>query len=173
MLSHHGMYLSTIRTSISGIESISLRLKGASEQSSELRKSMAILKIISTRTKKITVLNIKSKNLKNTLKVLEDVPKLRKMSVFELKQINMSSVANLKQNHSNLLCIQHLERYVETKSTEMFGDCIAAISECLLNYNEEVYESVLKSMILVMGQNQGLEHTGVNYQKLLSQLLET
>lgn len=38
--------------------------------------------------KKITRLNILAKNLKDTLKILEKIPNIKKMNLIELKSIN-------------------------------------------------------------------------------------
>jgi hypothetical protein len=38
---------------------------------------------------KITRHNIKLKNIKDTLKILEKIPNIKKMTLFELKNINL------------------------------------------------------------------------------------
>lgn len=44
-------------------------------------------------SRRITLLNIRMKNLRSTLKILEKIPNIKKMNLIELKTINRESLA--------------------------------------------------------------------------------
>jgi hypothetical protein len=121
------------------------------------------------RSRAITKLNIHIKNIKNTLKLLEKVPNIKKMNLMELKAIDLLKLEKTNEEisalySSRLQCLTNLSKYISKVNNESFAYIINNLKMCLDTFDEQVYEEIMRSYLIIQPQTL--------LEKLLLSLLE-
>jgi len=87
LMEHSQEYLTSINSSLVQLPNQKDFYSGRI-RSQELRNIIGKLKQVLDYSRTITRLNIRMKNIKSTIKILEKIPNIKKMNLIELKTIN-------------------------------------------------------------------------------------
>lgn len=157
-------YESKMNQAIAQIDNLK-SLHKARLQAIELRCKIKGLEQASMKSKKIAHLNIKAKNIKMVLKILAEVPRIKKMSLTELKSINMEAMRN-KPTLRSLHCLKGLSTFVDRAVSAQLSSVLEKLKECLVvRFNETEYENALKDFIIA-------QHETIKYEVLFVKIIE-
>lgn len=158
------------------------------KKAQEARGAMERLKLGLDRARKITRLNIHANNIKSTIKLLEKIPSIKKMTLRELKAIDLQALADTNRHlalkptspktnslkptspqlalktSSRLLCIDHLCNYINKVNNQEFVFIIDKIKLALEHFEEASYEELVRTFLVI--------NPSTSLQKILSYLLE-
>ena len=133
----HRHYLNTVQEAVTQLEGRELFLPR--KKVMELRARYETMKQYLKRIKRITQLNIKLRNKREVIKILERIPNIKKMKLGELKAIKLDQLeADNRQLQSNyqrkLLCLDNLSKYILRVNDEEFQFIISNLKVCLDSY---------------------------------------
>lgn len=104
---------------------------------------------------------------------MEQIPNVKKMSLFELRNIDLTKVEQFRDSirrlykmgqEGELRCVEHLEGYVDRVAGEQLRRVIERVTACLVGkFDAGVYETAMRDF--VVGKS------SVEYQKLLVRLI--
>lgn len=96
----------------------------------ELQVKLKRLEEANRKSKRITQLNIRLKNIKSTLKILTGLPNIHKMSLIELKSINTSAF-NSREAIGKLTCLQGIESFIDRIVSSQLAKVLVTLETCL------------------------------------------
>lgn len=107
-----------------------------------------------SKSKAITRLNITIKNLRNTLKLVEKVPNIKKMGLVELKAIDLGKLERTNQEvkavyGAPLNCLTNLSKYITKVNLESFTFIINNLKMCLDSFESRTYEEIIRSYLII------------------------
>jgi hypothetical protein len=153
LLEHYAEYLLNINRSLEQFEE-GREFYATRRKVGETRFLLEKMSKMLGRSKSITRLNITIKNLKDTLKLLEKVPNIKKMGLVELKAIDLqrlnktNEVIGAVYGH-RLLCLTNLSKYITKVNEESFAFIINNLNMCLDAYDGHLYEEVMRSYLII------------------------